>query len=415
MNKKQSPFILFIAFMTIVQMACNLGSNAATPDTFATLNGLYTASALTLEAGSPQPVVTATPGLPLPTATTSGNIQPTNTLGAQNPPVSKCDAAHFVNDVTYADGSIVTRKNIFIKIWRIQNVGTCTWTPAYALTFTGGDLMNAPLDVALTKNVVPGETVDVQVTFTAPVKDGNYNSYWKLRNASGVLFGTGEQASVAVWVDIQVRGPAYVAYEFAPNYCSANWENAGAVLPCPGTDGDANGFVLKLDAPVMEDGVTENEPGLLVSPQDKKNGMISGQYPAFAVESGDRFRTIISCENSAKNCDVVFQLDYKNNGQIKTLGSWHELNEGLYYPVDVDLSSLAGEKIKFILMVNANGGNNQDRVIWLNPNIIRQGAPSPTPKPSFTPTFTPTFTLTPTYTFTPTLTNTPIPTDTPTP
>ncbi len=54
------------------------------------------------------------------------------------------------------------------------------------------------------------------------------------------------------------------------------------------------------------------------------------------------FRTIVNCQHNSKKCDVIFRLDYKNNGQIKTLASWHEVYEGNYYPVDLDLSSLAG-------------------------------------------------------------------------
>jgi hypothetical protein len=47
-------------------------------------------------------------------------------------PVSRCDAAAFVSDVTYPDGSDVTLGSTFTKIWRLKNVGTCTWT-LYAL------------------------------------------------------------------------------------------------------------------------------------------------------------------------------------------------------------------------------------------------------------------------------------------
>jgi len=117
---------------------------------------------------------------------------------------------------------------------------------------------------------------------------------------------------------------------------------------------------------------------------------------------------------------VVFRLDYLNNGVVKTYASWAEVYEGKYYPVDLDLSSLAGQTLKFILVVSANGGNNQDLAIWLNPHIVRQGvAPTATntstPTTTFTPTvtFTPTFTPTSTPTFTATSTETP--TSTPTP
>ena len=420
MFTKKSPLILFVAFMTIVQLACNVPSNSATPDPFATLNGLYTASALTLEAAGTPISFTATPGLPLPTATLSGSASATNTPISTIPaPVSRCDAAQFLADVTYPDGSLVTQKNNFVKIWRIKNIGTCSWSTSYALVFTSGDQMSAPAAVALAGTVNPGQYIEIPVTFTAPNKDGKYRGYWKLRNASGVLFGIGAQADTAFWVDIKVTGSGYIGYDFTANYCDASWENNTSALPCPGTDGAASGFAIKLNAPVLENGVTENVPGLLTSPQDKNNGIISGQYPSFTVQTGDRFRSTIGCQTNSKKCDVVFRLDYKNNGEVKTLGSWHEVYEGKVFAIDLDLSSLAGKTVKFILVVNANGANNKDNAIWLNPRITRQGiAPAiATPINTLMPTATATFTSTPTATatFTSTPTATATPTDTPVP
>lgn len=397
MSIKKSSFILFVVFLTIVQLACNTLADSATPDTFATLNGLYTASALTLEAGPTQTGLTSTPGLPLPTAT-GAFVTATSLPATASPvPVSRCDAMQFLGDVTYPDGSLIARNNTFVKTWRIKNIGTCSWTPSYALVFVSGDSMNGPSAVALTRNVNPGETIEISVTLTTPNKDGGYRGYWKLRNASSALFGFGAQADTAFWVDIKVTGSSYMVYSFVTNYCDANWENESNALPCPGRDGDTNGFVTKLNAPVIENGVTEDEPGLLTSPQDIRNGIIGGQYPAFTVQAGDRFRTIVNCQYNSIKCNVIFQLDYKNNGRIKTLASWNEVYEGKYYPVDLDLSALAGETVKFILVVRANGGQNEDNAIWLNPHILRQGVPPPTS----------TFTLTPTATATPTNTSTP--------
>ena len=422
MSTNKFPIFLFFVSVVITQLACNLGSSTATPDTFATLNGLYTASALTLEAGGTPTGYTATPGLPLPTPT--GTIaSATNIPISQTPvPVSRCDAMQFLGDVTYPDGSLVTRNNTFIKIWRIKNNGTCSWTPSYALVYDSGDLMSGPSAVALGRNVNPGETIEVPVTLIAPNKDGNYRGYWKLRNASGVLFGFGAQANTAFWVDVKVAGSAYTAYNFADNYCEADWENNAIALPCPGDDDDSKGFVAKLKAPVMENGAEEDEPGLLTIPQAKNNGIIRGQYPAITIQAGDRFRTIVNCEYDSKRCDVIFRLDYRNNGQVKTFASWHEIYEGKYHPVDLDLSALDGETVKFILMVSANGPQKNDNAIWLNPHIIRYGNPPATSTPTYTPTPTPiatfTFTPTPTVTFTPTptstLTFTPTPTATPT-
>jgi len=212
-----------------------------------------------------------------------------------------------------------------------------------------------------------------------------------------------------------VTGSTYVAYSFVASYCDANWANKNNALPCPGSNGNANGFVLKLNAPVMENGITEDEPGLLTSPQDINNGIISGQYPAFTVQTNDRFRTIVNCQYNSKNCNVIFQLKYKNNGQITTLASWDEVYEGQYYTVDLDLSSLAGETVKFILVVNTNGAQNNDNAIWLNPHILRQGVQPPTSTFTSTPNATATFTTTPTPTLTHTVTPTPTATSTFTP
>jgi hypothetical protein len=425
MSKKKSPIILFVLLIIITQLACNISANPATPDTFATLNGLYTASALTLEAGSTPTGFTPTPGLPLPTA--NGTAPSATSMPVlQTPiPVSRCDAIQFLGDVTFPDGSLITRGSSFIKTWRIKNIGTCSWTPSYALVFASGDLMGGPSAVAFTRNVNPGETVEVSVTLTAPGKNGNYRGYWKLRNASGVLFGFGAQADTSFWVDVKVSGSEYVAYNLANDYCQAEWSNNDQPLPCPGSDSKA-GFVVKLNEPVLENGVTDDEPGLLTVPQDENNGIISGQYPAITIQEGDRFRAIINCERGSRKCDVIFRLDYRNNGQVRTLATWHEIYEGKYYPVDFDLSALKGETVKLILVVSANGAQNGDNALWLNPHIVRQGTPpatsTPTPTatatqtatqtPTQTPTPTPTQTPTATFTFTPTPTATPTATNT---
>ncbi len=407
MTTKKHRLFIFLAFLLIVQLACNVPSSAATPDTFGTLNALYTASVQTQQAAGTPIGLTVTPGLPLPTATASRfPTIPGITPVVQSPvPVSRCDAAAFVTDVSYPDGTQVSRGGSFVKTWRLQNVGTCSWNTSYALVFVSGDPMSAPASVSLPGSVGPGGTIDVSVQLTAPNSDGRYRGYWKLRNASYVLFGIGAQADTAFWVDIKVSGPSYVAYSFADNYCAADWQNNNGALPCPGTEGDPAGYVVWLNNPRLEDGSKENEPGLLTVPKDSNNGLISGQFPAFTVQSGDRFRAFVNCRYGATDCNVIFRLDYKNNGQVYTLASWNEVYEGKYYSVNLDLSSLAGQTVKFILVVQTNGRSRDDEALWLNPYILRLGN-APTAAPTSTPTFTPTVTQTLTPTSTPTVTPT---------
>jgi hypothetical protein len=394
------PWLVLLAILTL---ACNLGVQA-TPDASATLNPLYTAAAQTLEAMSTQADATsafATSTLISTTATPTLSFA-TSTSYASPVPVKRCDAAAFIKDVTIADGTIISPGTTFAKTWRLQNVGTCTWTSSYALVFISGDALSGPSTVSLSGNVSPGEAVDLTVNLVAPSSKGHYRGTWKLRNASGVLFGIGTQADTAFWVDINVSGPEFIVYDFVANACNADWRNNGGGLPCPGSDEDDEGYVLKLSAPRMETGTTENQPGLLTVPKHTAKGYIQGRYPFFKVQQGDHFLAKINCQYNANTCDVLFRLEYKiDDGDVKTLKEWHEVNEGQYYLVDLDLSFLAGKKVKFYLSALANGSKGTDYALWLAPRIVRQGTPSPTPTVTNTATATATPTSTPTDTATP--------------
>jgi hypothetical protein len=319
-------------------------------------------------------------------------------------PVSKCDAASFESDVTYPDGSVVSRGSTFTKIWRLKNVGTCTWTTSYAIIFVSGEKLGAPNAVSLPGSVAPGQTIDIPVELTAPNAEGRYRGNWKLRNASGVLFGVGALADSNFYVDVNVSGFIVTGYDFVANFCDANWRNDSKNLPCPGTEGDDRGFVLKLDAPKMEDGNTRG-PGLITYPEKSNTGFIKGQYPAINIKSGDRFQALIGCAYKANDCNLIFRLEYQiGNGNIRSLGQWQEVYEGRYYPVNIDLSPLSGENVKFILTIFTNGSSHEDFALWVTPRITSHSAQAPTATSTATlsPTATPTAMQTGTATETPT-------------
>jgi hypothetical protein len=119
--------------------------------------------------------------------------------------VSYCDWVAFVKDVTIPDGAQLSAGEVFTKVWRLQNRGTCTWTPDYMLVYTSGDQMGSTTAVRLPDNVAPGQTVDVSVTLTAPASAGYHISYWMLRNPSGALFGSGNKANEAFYVEIKTK------------------------------------------------------------------------------------------------------------------------------------------------------------------------------------------------------------------
>jgi hypothetical protein len=372
---------------------------------------------------TPTPTTTGTP--PTPTLTnTPGPITVTV-------PPSACDRAQFIADVTVRDGTVFAPGTTFTKTWRLKNVGKCAWSTAYQLVFYSGEQMGAPSSAAFQKNVAIGETVDISINMTAPATAGSYRGYWMFKNASGALFGIGAQANKPWWVDIKVSGTAVTvtptptgpsatpgagaAYDFAAKACEATWTSGAGTLPCPGTDGDAKGFVLKVSNPKLESGATDPRPGLLTFPQNLQNGYIMGSFPPFKVQSGDRFRSVISCEGGATSCYAAFRVEYQTGSDpVKVLDPRRlvEGHDGLFNTIDVDLSWLAGKDVKFILTVSAAGPATGDRALWVGPQIYRATGSAATS--TFTPTgtaVTSTPTATPTNTTTapsatPTATNT---------
>ncbi|MFH2103821.1 MAG: NBR1-Ig-like domain-containing protein [Chloroflexota bacterium] len=292
------------------------------------------------------------------------------------------DWAQFVADVTVPDGTTFSPGATFIKTWRLRNIGTSTWTTSYALVFVSGEIMGAGVSLNLPINVPPGSTVDISVPMTAPSVAGHYRGYWKLRNAVGTIFGIGSTATSAFWVDINVVASATVAYDFVANYCSAVWTTGAGAIPCPGTDGDPNGFVISLAAPQLENGTIDSAPGLLVSPQNITDGYIRAVFPAFTVQAGDRFQSLVNCQYGAIACYVRFRLDYQiGAGPVQTLWTFREKYEGLFYRASIDLSALAGQNVTFILITEAYGSPTGDRAIWGAPRITRGSIIPSTPLP----------------------------------
>ncbi len=347
-----------------------------------------------------------------------------------------CNRADFVGDVTVPDNTILQLSQPFTKTWRLRNAGTCTWTTSYHLVFTGGDQLHAAASVAMPINVAPGQTVDVSVNMVAPDLAGHYEGLWQLQSADGKIFGVGSTAA-HIWVRIRAIPPAFASvtptatlllpgaasatlpatsinspvpsetavstpalqYDFASNACSAQWQSNVGVLPCPGKDGDPNGFVLVLNHADLEDGSTISLPTLLTFPRDSADGYILAVYPEYQVQAGDHLRAAVGCQKDATSCSVLFRISYLDASStphdLWTLGEFYD---GKYFNLDLDLSALAGQTVKFILNVNSLGSAVGDRALWVDPRIVRFPVAEPTstttPLPSPSPTSTPSPTAT---------------------
>ena len=313
---------------------------------------------------SPEPTPTLTP-TPLPTR------QPTQTATA-TPIPDPCNAAEFVADVTVQDGVILPQGSNFIKTWRLKNAGTCTWTTDYDLVFVDGRLMGGNQTQSLPGRVLPGESIDLSVALKAPKDTGDYKGFWMLRDDRGMLFGLGELANKAFWVNITVVDfdEGSYAYDFSLNFCAATWRSDKGRLPCPGFVNSADGFVQLLANADLELR-RENQPTLWVHPNEARYGWIEGTYPSFKVESGDHFMAWVGCMKGYDLCSLDFYLAYLDeNGKIHQLGEWAETYDREVTKIDIDLSELAGQKIRFILGVEVNTKNVDDaQGFWFVPRI----------------------------------------------
>jgi ABC-type amino acid transport substrate-binding protein len=156
-----------------------------------------------------QPTATAVP--PVPTAT----------------PPACWDGMKFVADVNFDDNDMKNPPYIkpgdgFVKTWRVQNTGTCTWTSKYRLVYAYGNVTTAHMNgqpVNISGNVAPGQFVDLSVTLIAPQELLTYQGFWQTENATGRRFGQ------TVWVGISTladpENPVATGQPYG-NYCEVS-------------------------------------------------------------------------------------------------------------------------------------------------------------------------------------------------
>lgn len=186
--------MMLIVLAALVLTACGSASptedaNAKFTEVASTVQAQLTQNALLTPSATPTLEATATPTPEPATATPEG---PTDTPPVPTATVNLVsgDNAKFIVDVTVPDGTQFTAGSTFTKTWRIQNIGTTTWSTQYKLVFVDGLTgANNTLSINLPKAVNPGEQIDLSVNFIAPANYGSYNSWWRMLNANGAVFG----------------------------------------------------------------------------------------------------------------------------------------------------------------------------------------------------------------------------------
>ncbi|MGD2058486.1 MAG: NBR1-Ig-like domain-containing protein [Anaerolineales bacterium] len=199
------------------------------------------------------------------TATITRTPQPTkraptytpDTAGQQPTPRASategrpCYKATFIQDVTYRDGSQVNPGEIFLKIWRFRNDGSCEWSQKFMLDFIGGERFSGP-DEVKTKffeegsdlelrlgdrkwnneqiyRVRPGATVEIALILRAPLQEGRHRGYWR------VVASDGKSVVLQFYVDVEVS----FTLEKEKGIWSGEWEHEN-----PWSDPSENPLVL---------------------------------------------------------------------------------------------------------------------------------------------------------------------------
>jgi hypothetical protein len=149
------------------------------------------------------PTETPTPaptGTPIPTLdrTRPSVFTPTSELACN------MAAAGQPIDITIPDDTKMAPGAPFSKTWRLKNVGNCTWTRLYTVSFFSGNSLGAQYTQYLQQPVNPGDIVDLTVDMVAPDRIGVYQSNWMLSDPGGALFGIGPHGDAPFWVRIEV-------------------------------------------------------------------------------------------------------------------------------------------------------------------------------------------------------------------
>ncbi len=150
----------------------------------------------------PFPTATNLPATVSPTMTPLPS--PTSTSKPLVTPLTLTQGTTFVFiGETIPDGTNFQPGQTFQKTWTLKNGGTRTWDRGFALVRTSSTLANETLgsleQIPLTKEVKPGETIQIGVDLVAPKQNGQYTVFYKLQDATGSPVPNSQ-----VWVTITV-------------------------------------------------------------------------------------------------------------------------------------------------------------------------------------------------------------------
>lgn len=194
--------------------------------------------------------------------------------------------------------------------------------------------------------------------------------------------------------------PESVVLDFTEDICAAEWSNSGEYLACPGDAGSTSaGFSEVLNTAALQDGSLVQTPSvLMIPPHGSRYGGLFGAYPEVNIYPGDHFKAVLACEESSPGCSISYALHYYDSfGNFQQVSpdlgpspiNSHDPEQDSWTEIDIDLSHLAGQNVRFVLTVRTEGDPLPYRALWIGPHILREEGAQPAPIPIIIPTETP--------------------------
>ncbi|MFH2101843.1 MAG: NBR1-Ig-like domain-containing protein [Chloroflexota bacterium] len=211
-----------------------------------------------------------------------------------------CQAGiEFVADVTIPAGTRFTQPQDFTKVWRLRNLGTCTWTPtAYSLRFIDGERMSDTGFMLVPGPIQPGETVDLLVPMTAPASPGLYSGNWGLFDGSAQQVPGPDGNPLALPVTIEVVPPG------------------AEILPArlyflSGQSGSVQLWRMEMDAATVTQTTAESEAVIAydINPSDETIAFISQNQVLLTDRDGSNRQVFASLGEDVFSASLAWSPD----------------------------------------------------------------------------------------------------------
>lgn len=174
-------------------------------------------------------------------------------------------------------------------------------------------------------------------------------------------------------------------YDFVKKAHLASWRSGAGELKWPMVAGDTKGAAFARGAR-LEDG-SSYANALSMYPQQVSHGSIQGKYGDFytddvwrpsvreiVIPEMAKFTAKVGFKEDATGTDgvtVIFSLE-DTSGALVVLKKLDVYYDGVLDVYEVDLSHMAGEKVYFILRVEAKDSSEQDWLVWVDPKIVQE-------------------------------------------